>query len=83
MRARRRLAETGRWRKFDPSLEANFTQFEPTYSVTSFFSSCYKNSYFFFCFDGFQPAGILSGGTMSGRGFESRPWRNNSPNTRP
>lgn len=47
MMARRRLAETGRWRKFDPSLEANFTHFEPTYSLTSFFSSCYKNSYFF------------------------------------
>nr|DAN10693.1 MAG TPA: hypothetical protein [Caudoviricetes sp.] len=47
MRARRRLAETGRCPELDPSLEANFTHFEPTYSLTSFFSSCYKNSYFF------------------------------------
>lgn len=87
MMARRRLAETGRWRKFDPSLEATFYAFfshlvTPTLQYLFLFLMFIKLLFYKLIY-GFQPAGILSGGTLSGRGFESRPRRNNSPNTRP
>ena len=83
MMARRRLAETGRWRNSTRRWKPLSSLSDSYKTITFSFSSCYKNSYFFFLFCGFQPAGILSGGTMSGCGFESRPWRNSSPNTRP
>ena len=78
-----RLAETGRWRNSTRRWKPLSSLSDSYKTITFSFSSCYKNSYFFFLFCGSQPAGILSGGTMSGCGCNSRPWRNSSPNARP
>lgn len=68
--ARRRLAETGRWRKFDPSLEATFYAFfshlvTPTLQYLFLFLMFIKLLFYKLIY-GFQPAGILSGGTHVG-----------------
>ena len=83
MRAGSRPAETGRRRNSTRRWKPTILILNLPTQFNLFLFLMLKNSYFYSSFFGFQPAGILSGGIMSGRGCNSRPWRNSSPNARP